>query len=365
MSDLGHSRNRLVFGATAFTLALAPLGCSSENGEVTASLEAAAPDNDDGAEVLQSAVTLEETRSARDINQQREDEALVTWVGDVERQAQLTEVLSSQLPGRIPTFANVSARTRLAEHSPGQILGVLGYRLDSTGVVEADKLVFDDGAVRLRTSLSVPGYFKFADRAALYEAHRKVGNTAPAPIERIERGAVDILDTLGVPSSEIVRVRAHAVTLDTGSRSGETHTYGTAAYVSNVHRQVGGLPVLGSACTLSFDIEGTLTWARCRWPQFQLSPSSTSAQDRDYDAILSDMARQLDFSMAPSSSATDVQLSTGFAYEERVTEDGVHYVPVLRTVLSSPNQAAAEFTTLVRHETSMGDDAGKPARVQF
>lgn len=366
MSNLECSKNKLAFGLTALTIAFAPLGCSSGNSDVAASAgpsDGAERDDDDTARVSHNAVTLEDTLSAREANQQREDEARVSFTGSVERQAQLGEVLRQQLPERLPAFADASARTRLAELSGPDLLGALGYSLDLAGALEGDKLVFDDGAVRLRTSVSVPGYFKFADRAALYQAHRMVGHTTPAPLETIESTVAVTLEALGVPKSEMLRVKARAVTLETGARGGETHEYGAAAFVSNVQRQVGGLPVLGSACTLALDLEGTLTWARCRWPQFRAS--SATAEARPYEAIVSDMARQLDRSLEPSASVTDVQLSVGFAYEERVTDTGVEYVPVLRTILSSPGQAAGEFTALVREPLSMVDDAPKPAHVQF
>jgi len=111
---------------------------------------------------------------------------------------------------------------------------------------------------------------------------------------------------------------------------------------------VGELPVIGSECSLAFDIEGTLTWARCRWPQFRLA--ATSVPDRDYDAIVSDLARQLDRTLDPAMSVSRVDLSASFAYEERVTRAGVEYAPVLRAVLLSPEQAGAELTASVRDE---------------
>lgn len=361
MSKYEHSKVGLSLGFAALTLALSPLGCGSTDSDVVAAqsaeLRQANGESDDASPASEGGVTLEETLKARAENQRREDEAAKNWVGDAARQRELAARLKAQLPARLPTFATQSARTRLAEMNGPEILRVLGYTADVPSTREGDKWVFDDGATRLRTSQLVPGYFKFADRAALFEANEKVGRLAPVPTEAIERIVAVKLQELGLPAAEIHRVRARAVTLDTGGPNGETNDYGTAAFVSNVHRQVHELPVIGSECSLAFDIEGALTWARCRWPQFRLA--ATSAPVRDYDAIVSDLARQLDRTLDPAMSVSRVDISASFAYEERATSASVEYVPVLRAILLSPEQAGAELTTPVRDEAGQGGAASR------
>lgn len=362
MVNYGYSKLGIRLGVAAVTLAISPLGCSSTDTDdvavQAAALSAASGDEGDTDPASGGGVSLEETLKARADNQRREDEAAKNWVGDAARQAEFARLLRERLPERIPTFATQSARTRLAEMNGPEILRTLGYVTDVPSTREGDKWVFDDGITRLRTSQSVAGYFKFADRAALFDAHQKVGTVAPVRTERVEREVAQTLDELGVPASEVHRIRARPVMFDTGGPNGEIKEYGAAAFISNVHRQVRELPVIGSECSLAFDIEATLTWARCRWPQFRLSPSVVGAPERGYDEIVSDVARQLDRTLDPLVSATSADLSASFAYEERVTSTGVEYVPVLRAVLLSRDQAGAELTAPV-HDASQTSRTSK------
>jgi hypothetical protein len=291
------------------------------------------------------ATTPAELHRLRDeISRQEAAEATDSNHDNIERQAALTQHMLAKLPSAMPSFATESARTTLAELSGDGILSRLGYAAISSHSLEGDKDVYDDGSVRLRVSRSVPGYFKFADRTLLDEANKKAATEKPVSEEVIERNAADFLAKLDVPASEIGDIQARAVTLDTGNRDGKVFNYGTVAYVTNVKRHIQGLPVLGSACTMAFDVSGRLTWTRCRWPQYQRAEEGTKAKARSYQEVLAGLAQKLDRAMPPSANVADFDISTDFAYAEQVTTNGVFYVPVLRAILvKTDGGGAGEF----------------------
>jgi len=288
--------------------------------------------------------TLEQIAAQRRAVQLEEEAERSSALDDPDRQDAIAAALTEGLPSQLPRFAMDGARTELAELSGLDLLERLGYG-PMASVVEGDKDVFDDGNVRFRVSRTVPGYFKFADRDRLGHATPAFADGRAVSPTVVERAAERVLDTLGVPASEILDVEASPVTLDTGKRGGTVIDYGTVAYVTNVKRQIDGLAVLGSACTLAFDVRAELMWARCRWPQ--LTIAEAAYEPRPAEAVVSGMAKQLDHAMGVASVA-DFELPSDYAYAERVTPDGVEYVPVLRTIVSARDGGGAgEFLEAV------------------
>jgi hypothetical protein len=352
------SRSRQLSTLALLTIAVTPLACDSGENPLNPHEEefhqgALSSDQSDAEQAFLATTPAELHRLRDEISRQEAAAAADSSHDNIERQAALTQHMLAKLPSAMPSFATESARTTLAELSGDGILSRLGYAAISSHSLEGDKDVYDDGTVRLRVSRSVPGYFKFADRTLLDEANKKVATETPVSAEVIERNAADFLAKLGVPASEIGGIRARAVTLDTGNRAGEVFNYGTAAYVTNVKRHIQGLPVLGSACTMAFDVSGRLTWTRCRWPQYQVAEEGTKAKARSYQEVLAGLAHQevlaglaqkLDRAMPPSANVADFNISTDFAYAEQVTTNGVFYVPVLRAILvRTDGGGAGEF----------------------
>ncbi len=360
-------RRRLDASALLLAIALGTTGCVAEGVDAPVDAEQADWDDHDSmiAEAEADAISADELASFRAAVAEGERAALASPEHDDDRlQAELIESMTQELPAWTPTFARSSDRTELAELSAAAIFERLGYSPIPLQAVEGDKEVYDDGSLRLRFSRSVPGYFKFANRELLHQARDLVGaaprlgapstgaldavtdgNDPAAPT--IERSAAFILTELGVPASELTAIRSRAVSLETGGPDGEVVNHGTAAHVVNVHRQVDGLPVLGSECTLAFDPNGRMHWARCRWPQFRLSATEAQLDQQPTRDIAARMAVQLDRSIAPGASASDVEIQAGYAYAERVTADGVEYVPVLRAIMSSEGSGSAEFLETV------------------
>jgi hypothetical protein len=221
---------------------------------------------------------------------------------------------------------------------PEKLLRALGY--EPLPVTQADQraTVYDDGIRRLRIPGGINGAFKMADRQRIRLAERPVESSISSDVAA--RRVREKLQSLGIPAGEVWRINPKTLRLDVAdANTDETVFDAPVGHIIHVKRQVSGFPVLGSECQVMLEQRGEVSWMRCRWPTFVMNVTAV----RSLDAALRTMSTRIDSSLHPSRTADAAMMSAGFVYAERVRDGIADYVPSVRVIMGSAEEAKQEL----------------------
>jgi hypothetical protein len=221
---------------------------------------------------------------------------------------------------------------------PEKLLRALGH--EPLPVTQADEraTVYDDGIRRLRIPKGINGAFKLADRQLVTLTERPTGSSISA--DAAARRAREKLQSLGIPAGEVWRINPKTLRLDVAdANTDETVFDAPVGHIINVKRQVSGFPVLGSECQIMLEQRGEVSWMRCRWPTFVMNATTV----RSLDEALRAMSARMDALLHPSRTADAPMISAGFVYAERVRDGIADYVPSLRVIVGSAEEARQEL----------------------
>lgn len=222
--------------------------------------------------------------------------------------------------------------------TPDRLLRAFGYEPLPVTQTDDRATVYDDGTRRLRISKSINGAFKLTDRRLITLADRRVASSISPDVAA--RTARERLQALGIPTGEVWRVNPKTLRLDVADANTDKAVFDApVGHIIHVKRQVGGFPVLGSECQIMLEQRGEVSWMRCRWPTFVVNATSV----RSLEVALRSMSRQVDVSLHPSRTANTPAISAGFVYAERVRDGSADYVPSLRIIMGSEDEASQEL----------------------